>query len=167
MKKNLIAMTAVIIVAVIAATLFAEDAAKPRPSRGRPERPSVKTSRSQSARPQRTRGLEGMMQRTEAEIKRLTKVHDAETKELKAILKQANKEKATKTAAMLSDLIKKIDTRNAEKIKQIKTRAEDFKKRMQRTPRSKDAPAGRPYGSRPTRNVRPARTRGAETPKKK
>lgn len=160
MKKNLIPTAAFILVAIIAATVFAEEAAKPRPKR--PERPSSRTPRSRGMGAQRSRGMEAMMQQRtkqiEAEIRRANAAHEAATGELKAILKQAKTENATKTAAMLSKLIEKKNTANAEKVKTIQKRAEEFKKRMQRRPRTNTSRA-RPAGNSAREKMPPRKSR--------
>lgn len=168
MKKKLIPTTVFMVIAVITAAVFAEEAAKPRPAR-QPERPGVRTPRTRSERPQqRTRNMDAIIQqqakRIESEISRLNKIHQVEVDQLKAVLKQAQEEKAVKTAAMLKDMIEKKNAENAEKIKHIQKRAEDFKKRIQRGPRNATTrTAPKDKSARENMPPRKSRTRTKET----
>jgi len=162
MKKNLILVTAFVVVSVFAASVFSEQP-KPADSANRPQRPSVRTPRPgprggmqrPSRAPQRRGGLEAIKQqqakRVESEIKRVKAAHEAELTRLKAILKQANEEKAVKTAAMITQLIEKKNQDNEAMVKKIKDRAEAFNKRIQKARQSKDQPGRKVNQTKPAR----------------
>lgn len=171
MKKKLGLSAAFIAILCFAAIVFAEDTRKK--TNERPPRPSVKTQRPDRA-PSReernskmqARGLEAMIQREtkriETEVARVTKAHEEETALLKTIQKQANEEKAKKTAALIAKLIETKNSDNKAKIEKIKSRIENIKKRMQRSPRQpgqrqpgQRGPQRRGPGARPTRSVMP------------
>lgn len=178
MKKNLIPMTAFIVIAVFAASVFSE-APKPQRTQGRPERPDVRTPRpSPRGGMQRTkggsqgsRGIESFKQqqakRVETEIKRINDAHEAELAQLQAILKQANGEKARKTAAMINLLIEKKKEENKANVKKFQDRMETFNKRMQRGQQGKGRPDPRTTRTRPSRGGTPMDLRNLKKPEKK
>jgi hypothetical protein len=158
-------------------------------SKAKPQRPSVRPVRpvrpgiTSSTRPgarlqgpgsrnpkQRARGLEAMIaqqtKRIEGDITRETKSYEAETTQLKAILKQANDEKAKKTAALINELITQKTAAHTEKITQIKKRVEDFKKRMERQPARSGRPTRGATRGRPTGGARPSRSKIPAAPRK-
>ena len=163
MKKNLIPVTAFIVIAVFAASVFSE-ALKPERAKGRPERPSVRTPRpAPGAGAQRTKGgpsraesfREQQAKRVETEIKRINAAHEAEIANLQVILKQAKDEKAKKTAKLLNALIEKKKEENKANVKKFQDRMEVFNKRMQRTQQGKDRPNPRINRTRPPRTRTP------------
>ena len=174
MKKNLIPMTAFIVIAVFAASVFSEDP-KPQRDKGRPERPSVRTPRpAPRAGSQRTKGGRGIeaikeqqAKRVEDEIKRINGKHESEITSLQAILKQAKDEKAAKTAEMLGAMIEKKKEENKANVKKIQDRMEAFNKRMQRTQQGKGRPDPRTTRTRPERNRTPIDPRNIKKPEKK
>lgn len=174
MKKKLAFITSAVTILCLAAILFAEDARPPLRNSERPARPGMATQRpgpgTRSNRPRssatdpRTRGLASMIEqqtkRVEAEIAHETKAFETENAALQAILKQANAEKAKKTAKMLNDLIEKKSTESKERIDKIKAKVEGFKQRMKQTQkqqgqRMKKRPGTRNPSDRP-RSPRPA-----------
>ncbi|MCF7954483.1 MAG: hypothetical protein K9M75_01650 [Phycisphaerae bacterium] len=178
MKKNLIPITAFIIIAVFAASVFSE-APKPQRAQGRPERPSVKTpppapgagmQRTKGA-PQASRGIEVIKEqqtkKVEAEIKRINAAHEADIAQLQAILKQANDEKAAKTAAMLTELIEKKNTDNKANVKKFQDRMEAFNKRMQRGQTGKGLPDPKAIRTKPERTRTPIDISNLKKPEKK
>jgi len=178
MKKNLIPITAFIVIAVFAASVFSE-APKPQRAQSRPERPSVKTPRpAPRAGMQRTkggpkgpRGIEAIKEqqakRVEAEIKRINGKHEAEITALQAILKQAKDEKAAKTAEMLNAMIEKKKEQTKANVKKFEDRMEAFNKRMQRGQAGKGRPDPRTNRTRPARNRTPIDPRNLKKPEKK
>lgn len=178
MKKNLIPMTAFIVIAVFAASVFSE-APKPQRAQSSTERPGVRTPRP-SPRPgmQRTkagaqapRGAEAFKQqqakRVETEIKRINDAHEAEVAQLQAILKQANDEKAQKTAAMINLMIEKKKEENKANVKKFQDRMEAFNKRMQRVQAGKGRPDPRTTRTRPAKGVMPIVPRNLKNAEKK
>ena len=178
MKKNLIPMTAFIVIVVFAASVFSE-APKPQRTQGSPERPSVKTPRpAPRAGMQRTKGVskgsrnieaikEQQAKRVETEIKRIKVAHEAEITQLQAILKQAKDEKAAKTAEMLNAMIEKKNEENKANVKKFQDRMETFNKRMQRTQQGKGRLDPRINRTRPARTRTPIDSRNLKKPEKK
>lgn len=175
MKKNLIPMTAFIVIAVFAASVFSE-APKPQRTKGRPERPSVRTPRpAPGAGTQRTKGgarraeafKEQQAKRVETEIKRINAAHETEMAALQAILKQAKDEKAAKTAEMLNAMIEKKKEENKANVKKFQDRMEAFNKRMQRSQAGNGRPDPRTNRTRPARNRTPIDPRNLKKPEKK
>lgn len=178
MKKNLIPMTALIVIAVFAVSVFSE-VPKPQRVQNRPERPGVRIPRpAPTAGMQRTKGgpkvprgieafKEKQAKRVETEIKRINAAHEAEITQLQAIFKQAKDEKATKTAEMLGAMIEKKKEDNKANVKKIQDRMEAFNKRMQRTQQGKGRPDPRTNRTRPARTRTPIDSRNLKTPEKK